>query len=119
MTHIPSLRILVIALITFAFAAVTISAYWGDGSIFAAKSSLPSAKVMTTPLNAITSFDAAVIARHIANTNPFANVNQFCAADVTNNGAIASNDAARRSRYVTALVRYALTGTICAPHCPS
>src|SRR5437868_433828 len=110
-------RLFVITLVTFALAAVAVSGYWGVRSIFAAKTTSPSAKVSTAPLNAITSFDAAVIARHIVHTNPFSNVNQFCAGDVTGNGAISSNDGAIVARYVSGLTGTVMTGTIVSPPC--
>jgi hypothetical protein len=117
-----SARVLVITFTTFASLAIAAGLYWGDGSVFgieraAAKSALPSARLMTTPLNAITSFDAAVIAWHVGGTVPFVNNNQKCAADVTNNGNISSNDSARISQYVTSRVAGGVPGTMAAPPC--
>jgi hypothetical protein len=109
---------------SLAFAAVVVSAYWVDGvqnaadrENFSAGISLPGAKVMTTPLNAITSFDAAAVTRHVAGASSLVNINQFCAADVTNNGAISANDAAQISHYVAGVAPSALTGTVVPPPC--
>src|SRR4051812_552098 len=100
-----SYRSFVITLTTFALAAIVGGFYWGDGYIFgvvnaanqenlAAGSSLLSTIVTTTPLNAITSFDAAIISAHVTGLPPLPTNEHKCAADVTNNGNISSNDAA-------------------------
>ena len=129
MSRIPSLRFPVITLILLAFAAIAVNAYWGGGFGFSLSAApengangqgkeVAGPLVMTTPLNAITSFDAAVISRHIVNAPAFANINQKCAADVSNNGNISSNDSAILSRYVTSVgPPYGLTGTTVNPPC--
>src|SRR5262249_31679889 len=46
------------------------------------------------------SFDGAVIARHIAGASALSSVDQFCAADVSGNGAISSVDIAKIAQFV-------------------
>ncbi len=58
--------------------------------------------------NNITSFDAAMIAQHVAGTVPLTG-NQILVADVSNNGIISSFDAAQIARYVTSSPPYGFT----------
>ncbi|MBK8464683.1 MAG: InlB B-repeat-containing protein [Chloracidobacterium sp.] len=57
----------------------------------------------TTGQNGVSSADAARIAQHVAGTLLITSDRHKIAADVTNNGAISSTDAAQLARFVTAL----------------
>lgn len=57
----------------------------------------------TTGQNGVSSADAARIAQHVAGTLLITSDRQKIAADVTNNGALSSTDAAQLARFVTAL----------------
>ena len=64
----------------------------------------------TGGVNGITSFDAAMIARHVTGTAPLSG-NQLIAADVSNNGDVSSFDAAQIARFAAAAPPYGVTGT--------
>lgn len=124
-----SSRIIVIILILTAFAAVVVNANWGSGfgfSLIAPEEAEKDQKVTevasqprlaTTPLNAITSFDAAAISRHLLGTNPLPTNNHKCAADVTGNGNINIIDSTGLAQYVAGLQVSGPIGTVVAPPC--
>ena len=98
MPYTSSSRIIVITLILIAFAAFTVSANWGSrfgysrsalGETVRNEESSHTAaepQVMTTPLNAITSFDAALISRYVIELPPPLIANQLTVADVSGVG---------------------------------
>jgi hypothetical protein len=67
---------------------------WGSYSISLSK---------TNGVNGINSLDAARIAQNVTGTHYFTNDNQFVAADVTGNGVVSSQDAAKIAQWVVGL----------------
>lgn len=59
---------------------------------------------------AISSFDAALVARHVSGSTPLSG-SQLAVADVSNNGDISSFDASQIVRYVISLPPHGTTGT--------
>jgi hypothetical protein len=99
-----------------AVATIGVSASWGSG--YQEKGvAVTQSRLMDTPLNAITSFDAVMIARHLAGVSTLSTNAQKCAADATNNGNLSSNDLANIARYVTSTVAAGATGTTVAAPC--
>jgi hypothetical protein len=61
-------------------------------------------------VNGITSFDAAMIARHVTGSAALSG-NQLIVADVSNNGDVSSFDAAQIARFAAAAAPFGVTGT--------
>lgn len=128
MSRIPS-RIFVTISILIAFAIIAVSGSWFSGTTFsrfasveaasAKEDSLPDVasepKAVTTPLNAITTFDAALIVRHVVNLPPPLIANQLTAARVNGQTQVSSFDASRVASYVVNSGGTGSTGTIVPP----
>lgn len=93
-------RLFLLTVVLTALTAISVNAGWGrSGSGQSATASSTSAReTFTTPLNAITTFDAALIERY-PGLSTF-NANQQIVADVTGNGGINYWDAANVAMYV-------------------
>ncbi len=131
MARRPS-RIIVITSILIVFAAIAVSANWFGGSgvglltataaanpqeDFAAESELPTSepRPLTTPLNAITAFDAALISRHFNALPPPLNADQLTVAKVYNGSTHSPWDILTILYYVTGHPWTGLTGTTVSP----
>lgn len=106
-------RILVLALLLTALTAISANAGWGlsitqTATDFSATAQQPIApktdptlaKVMTTPLNAITAFDAALIDRYDRHFPPPLTADQLTVGDVNGGGSVTFYDGALVSYYV-------------------
>jgi hypothetical protein len=130
MPRVSSFRVIVISLTLAVFASIAVSANWSRGFGFSLSTASKDAekepertaavsqpRITTTPLNAISSFDAAVVTRHIVGAFTLPTINHLCAADTTGNGAIAANDPSLIGRYAVGLTGTGLTGTVVPPPC--
>lgn len=130
-----SFRIVAITSILIVIVSIAVKANWGSGfgfSLFRANAaepvasmiqelSQPAAVPMTTPLNAITSFDAAVLARYIAGIGPMASpapTEKLAAADVSGNCLITSLDPTQIGGWVTDNTAGGTTNTTINPPGP-
>ena len=110
-------RIIIITSILISLAAIIANANWGSGFGFSGPAAVEAASIqedlseeaplppsepiaMTTPLNAITTFDAALIGRHVVQLPPALIANQLTVARVTGQTTISSFDASRVANYV-------------------
>ncbi|MBK8466506.1 MAG: hypothetical protein IPL32_11800 [Chloracidobacterium sp.] len=128
MPNASSSRIFVITLIFCAFAAIAVSADWGSGFGFLSSAApndiapyieesdaAAEPRAMTTPLNAITTFDAALIVRHVVALPPALIANQLTAARVNGQTQVSSFDASRVANYVVNSGNTGSTGTTVPP----
>ena len=105
MSLVLSSRTIVITSILIALAAITVSANWGSGfgfSLFTANepaiasenaaepaapiieiAAPPATNLLPPPLNAVTSFDIGMVARHVGGVVPLTSNEQLVAADAT------------------------------------
>ena len=107
-----SYRSFVITLTTFAFAAIAVSGYWGGVTVFGVANAAnqghrtappPTATPTATPrvyVPGISSFDAALVARHAEGISPQPTDNHKCAADVSGNGIVTTIDSGLINNYV-------------------
>ncbi len=109
--------VVVITSILVVFAAIIANANWGSGFGFSGPAAVEAASIqedlseeaalpssepiaMTTPLNAITTFDAALIARWVVQIPPAPIANQLTVANISGNTFISSFDASQVANYV-------------------
>ncbi|MFN0278473.1 MAG: hypothetical protein ACKVRN_07710 [Pyrinomonadaceae bacterium] len=112
MLRLSSSRIAVIISIFIVLAALSANGFLSSGfnvaqsaavetqDDFATESATSKPIAMTTPLNAITSFDAALIVRRTLNLQPAFNADQMVVADSTGIDGITSLDATSVGNYV-------------------
>lgn len=105
----PTTSSFIVTLFLIAFSTIAVNAGWGGfvststgaNSYYAPTTSLAAAKAMTTPLNAITSFDAALVYRHEGNLTPALTADQLTVGDVSGSGSVNSFDSLFISWYVS------------------
>ena len=121
-----SSRVIIITMILIALTVIAVSANWsglGISQFVSAETAIDQEtlavaaepRVMTTPLNAITTFDAALIARHVVEVLPALIANQLTVARVTGQTQVSSLDAALVANYVVNNGGTGSTGTLVPP----
>ena len=132
MPHPSSPRVIFITLVLIALAGITVVANWGSGfgfsrfatveaaanqGDFSAETALQQSepRPVTTPLNAITTFDAALISRYVVQLPPAFSADQLTVSRVAGQSFPSSLDSSFVAKYVVNLPNTGSTGTIVPP----